>query len=401
MTSDTTPLICPSWGFGGRLDGSLTAIGPGFTEPFRPLGRRPDLDAILMPGLTDSLLRRGSVVRMGIVHNAVYCEGGRKLEPASLEVTYELLRERHGMGWIGLYRPSRREIESIATEFALHPLAVEDTVTAHQRPKMERYGDVLFTVLRPASWAAGPDAIELGELHVFTGPDFVVTVRHAESPDLAGIRRRMEADPELLALGPEAVLYAILDQVVDEYEPVADGIETAIDEIEAQVFAEDPMVSRRIYALSREMAAFQRATRPLLGMLTGLTEGFEKYRVDEELQRSLRNVEDHTIRLVERVEGLRVLLQSILTVNATLVGQRQNNEIQRLTESSLRQSEEVKRISSWAAILFAPSLVPTVYGMNFRVMPELDWRLGYPFALLLMVLMCAALYVAFRRKGWL
>ncbi|WP_104106810.1 magnesium and cobalt transport protein CorA [Nocardioides sp. 616] len=338
---------------------------------------------------------------MGIVHNAVYCGDGRKLEPESLEVTYELLRDRHGMGWIGLYRPSRREIDSIAEEFSLHPLAIEDTVSAHQRPKMERYGGVLFTVLRPASYVAAEDRIELGELHVFTGPDFVVTVRHAESPDIARIRRRMEADPDLLALGPEAVLYAILDQVVDEYEPVVDGLEVSIDEIESAVFAEDGGVSRRIYALSRELAGFQRATRPLLAMLEGLTDGFEKYQVDEELRRSLRNVEDHTIRVIERVEGLRVLLQNILTVNATLVGQRQNEEIQRLTESSLRQSEEVKRISSWAAILFAPSLVPTVYGMNFQVMPELDWRLGYPFALLMMALMCALLYVVFRRKGWL
>lgn len=343
----------------------------------------------------------GSVVGMGIVHNAVYCDGGRKLEPESLEVTYELLRERHGMGWIGLYRPSREEIDSIAAEFALHPLAVEDTVTAHQRPKLERYGDVLFTVLRPASYVRGEDRVELGELHVFTGPDFVVTVRHAESPNLARIRRRMEGDPDLLALGPEAVLYAILDQVVDEYEPVADELELVIDAIESAVFAEDPTVSRRIYALSREIAAFQRATKPLLGMLQSLSEGFDKYRVERELQRSLRNVEDHVIRLTERIETLRTLLQNILAVNATLVAQRQNDEIQRLTESSLRQSEEVKRISSWAAVLFAPTLVPTVYGMNFTYMPELDQPWGYPFALLLMAAMCLTLLVVFRRRGWL
>lgn len=338
---------------------------------------------------------------MGIVTNAVYCDGGRKLEPESLEVTYELLRDRHGMGWIGLYQPTRAEIDSVATEFALHPLAVEDTVAAHQRPKTERYGDVLFTVLRPAAWVPGEQRVELGEVHVFTGPDFVVTVRHAESPDLASIRRRMEADPELLALGPEAVLYSILDRVVDDYEPVADALELAIDEIESDVFAEDPEVSKRIYALSRELAGFQRATRPLLAMLSGLANGFEKYHIDEELRRALRNVEDHTIRLVERIEGLRMLLQNILAVNATLVGQRQNDKIQELTEASLRQSEEVKRISSWAAILFAPTLVPTVYGMNFEVMPELGWRLGYPFALALMIAMVATLYVLFRRRGWL
>jgi magnesium transporter len=305
------------------------------------------------------------------------------------------------MGWIGLYRPTRAEIDSIAAEFGLHHLAVEDTVAAHQRPKLERYGDVLFTVVRPATSDAEGSRVELGELHVFTGPDFVVTVRHAESPDLAAIRRRMEHDPALLALGPEAVLYAILDQVVDEHEPVVDALEACIDDLESAVFAEDPGVSRRIYALSRELAGFQRATRPLLGMLDSLAQGFEKYHVDEELRRSLRNVEDHAIRVVERIEGLRVLLQNILTVNATLVGQRQNDEMKRLTEASLRQSEEVKRISSWAAILFAPTLVPTVYGMNFTFMPELDWKLGYPFALCLMVAMCGGLVVAFRRRGWI
>jgi magnesium transporter len=238
-------------------------------------------------------------------------------------------------------------------------------------------------------------------VHVFTGPDFVLTVRHAESPDLARVRHRMESDPRLLALGPEAVLYAILDEVVDAYGPVVAGLENDIDEIEDQVFDGDPAVSRRIYELHREVIEFQRATRPLSPMLQALRDGFAKYGVDEELQRLLRDVEDHVLRIVDRVDGFRVLLQNILTVNATLVGQRQNEETQRLTEASLQQSEEVKRISSWAAILFAPTLVGTIYGMNFVHMPELDWRYGYPFALLLMALFCGSLFVLFRRRGWL
>lgn len=338
---------------------------------------------------------------MAIVDNAVYVDGVRVAEPESLDVTYELLRDRGGMGWIGLYRPVRSEIDSVAAEFSLHELAVEDTVTAHQRPKIERYDDVLFTVLRPARYIDSEERVEFGELHVFTGDDLVITVRHAESPDLARVRLRMEATPQMLRLGPEAVLYAILDEVVDEYSPVVAGLENDIDEIEDQVFDGDPAVSRRIYELFREVTEFQRATRPLIGMLATLRDGFDKYQVHDELQRYLRDVEDHALLVVEAADGFRAILQNILTVNATLVAQRQNDETQRLTAASLAQSEEVKRISSWAAILFAPTLVGTIYGMNFHYMPELSWRLGYPLALCLMALVCAGLYVVFRRRNWL
>jgi magnesium transporter len=211
----------------------------------------------------------------------------------------------------------------------------------------------------------------------------------------------MEAAPELLKLGPEAVLYAIFDEVVDEYGPVVAGLENDIDEIEDQVFDGDPAVSRRIYELFREVVEFQRATQPLLIMLGGLRAGFAKYHVDEELQRYLRDVEDHTLRVVDRVDAFRALLENILTVNATLVGERSNEETKNLTAASLQQNEEVKKISSWAAILFAPTLVGTIYGMNFIHMPELKWYFGYPFALLLMALVCACLYVVFKRRGWL
>src|SRR5262249_19851546 len=202
-------------------------------------------------------------------------------------------------------------------------------------------------------------------------------------------------------LGPEAVLYAILDEVVDEYAPVVAGLETDVDEIENQLFQGDPKVSRRIYELSREVIEFQRATRPLLGMLTSLEAGFEKYRVDLELQRSLRDVHDHAIRIAERADSFRALLGNALTVQATLVGQRQNEEMRALTETSLAQNEEVKRISAWAAILFAPTLVGTIYGMNFDHMPELHWHVGYPLAVLLMVVTSLTLYVIFKKRGWL
>jgi magnesium transporter len=336
-----------------------------------------------------------------VVDNAVYVDGRRFAEPESLDVTYELLRDCGGMAWIGLYRPDEAEIRSVATEFELHPLAVEDAVKAHQRPKLERYGDILFTVLRPARYKDDAEEVEFGEVHVFTGKDFVVTVRHAEAPDLARVRHRLEENPELLAHGPEAVLYAILDQVVDEYVPVVLGLENDIDEIEDQVFDGDPSVSRRIYELSREVIEFQRATQPLLGMLRALAAGFEKYGTDEELRRALRDVEDHAQRIAGQVDRFRELLQNILSVNSALVAQRQNEEAARLTEASLAQNEEVKRISSWAAILFAPTLVGTIYGMNFAHMPELKWQYGYPMALGLMLLMGFALFAVFKRRGWL
>ncbi|HEY5438065.1 MAG TPA: magnesium/cobalt transporter CorA [Acidimicrobiales bacterium] len=338
---------------------------------------------------------------MPIVNNAVYVNGQRTADPKSLEETYEVLRERKGMAWIGLYRPNVEEIRSVAREFGLHELAVEDAIAAHQRPKIERYGTTLFTVLRPARYLDETEEVEFGELHIFTGKDFVVTIRHAETPDLGLVRKRLEQSPELLKLGPEAILYAILDQVVDEYAPVVAGLENDIDEIEDQLFKSDPSVSRRIYDLSREVIEFQRATHPLLGILSALEEGFDKYQVNIELQRNLRDVTDHSIRIIERADAFRILLQSALTVNSTLVSQQQNEEMRSLTVASLAQNEEVKKISAWAAILFAPTLVGTIYGMNFDHMPELHWFYGYPIAVGLMAVTSMTLYFVFRRRSWL
>jgi magnesium transporter len=339
---------------------------------------------------------------MAVVNNAVYVGGRRSADPRTLDETYELLRERDGMAWIGLYRPDIEEIRSVAHEFQLHELAVEDAVAAHQRPKLERYGTTLFTVLRPARYIDATEEVEFGELHIFTGPDFVVTIRHAETPDLSKVRKRLEGTPELLCLGPEAVLYAIIDQVVDEYVPVVAGLENDIDEIEDQLFkGGDRVLARRIYELSREVIEFQRATQPLLAMLHALEGGFDKYEIDLELQRNLRDVSDHVIRIVERADSFRTLLQNALTVHSTLVGQQQNDEMRSLTETSVAQNEEVKKISAWAAIGFAPTIVGTIYGMNFDHMPELHWYYGYPLALALMVASSTALYILFKRRKWL
>jgi magnesium transporter len=337
---------------------------------------------------------------VSVIDNAVYVDG-RRLEPDSLERTYDLVRTRHGLGWIGLYRPSPQEVASIASEFSLHPLAIEDALEAHQRPKLERYGDTLFVVLRPARYVDPTEVVDLGELHVFLGADFVVTIRHSETPDLRAVRKRLEATPELLTLGPEAVLYAIMDKMVDDYTPVLRGLSNDLDEIEAQVFGGTGGVTQRIYQLGREVIEFQRAVRPLPDMCTALQNGFERYQVDLELQRLLRDVADHAVRVSERTESFRQLLSSMLTVNAAVVGQRQSEEMRRLTEASLAQNNAVQKVSGWAAILFAPTVIGTIYGMNFDHMPELHWIFGYPMALGLMVLVPIVLYAVFKLRRWI
>ena len=321
-----------------------------------------------------------------IVDNAIYVDGRRSESPDSLEQAHEACRQRDGFAWIGLYEPTEEEFESVAGEFDLHELAVEDAVTAHQRPKIERYGDSVFVVLKSARYRDETETVEFGEIHAFVGPDFIITVRHGEASELHGVRERLESEPDLLRRGPSAVLYAIMDQVVDDYAPVSDGLETDIDEIEAEVFGGNAAVSRRIYALSREVIGFRRATHPLNEVLERLIEG-EVYDVDSELQRYLRDVQDHALRTTEQVEAFRELLSNILSVNLTLVG--------------LNQNDEVKKISAWAAILFAPTLIAGIYGMNFEYMPELSWMFGYPFALALMVLTTIVLHRIFKKAGWL
>ena len=325
----------------------------------------------------------------------------RQTRAVTLDQTFEVLRDGGGFAWIGMYRPTEDELRAVANEFGLHELAVEDALVGHQRPKLERYGETLFLVLRPARYLDAPEEVEFGEVHLFIGPNFAITVRHAESPDLGRVRKRLEQNPALLALGPQAILYAVLDQVVDEYQPVIAGLENDIDEIEDQLFQGDPAVSRRIYELATEAMGSQRATHPLVEMLGQLESGYEKYHVDVELQRDFRDVLDHTLQIVARADSFRAILQNALTVQSTLVTQAQNDEIRNMTQASIDQGDQVKKISGWAAILFAPTLIGAIYGMNFRFMPELDWPLGYPFALGLMAVSGVVLYVVFKRRGWL
>jgi magnesium transporter len=391
---------------------------PLFTElPSRGIRRLifPKLPITDEPSLSKTRSRIGSnIIRCMIVDSAIYVNGRRAVEPSSLQETYEACRNQQGLAWIGLYDPTEEELSSVAEEFGLHPLAVEDAIKAHLRPKLERYGETLLVVLRPARYIDESETVEFGEIHVFVGPDFVVTVRHGRATTLDRVRRSLESMPELLRRGPEAILYAIMNQVVDDYAPVVAGLENDIDEIETEVFGGNAGVSRRIYELSREVIEFQRGTAPLEGMLSNLIEDGAEH-VDPEVRRYLRHVQERAIRTIEQAAGFRELLNSILSVNLTLVGLQQNEEVkalygaaieqnekvQALSEASINLNDQVKRISAWAAILVAPTLVGTIYGMNFEYMPELHWTLGYPFALVLMVAVSVALYVLFKRRGWL
>jgi magnesium transporter len=325
-----------------------------------------------------------------VVDCAIYRDG-KRIEAKDLDELYEASRNGSGIAWLGLSEPSKGEIAAVAREFDLHELAVEDAIHAHQRPKLERYGDALFLVLKSARYIDDTETVEFGEIHVFAGPTFVLTIRHGEASELGRVRKALESRPHLLRRGPMSVVHAIVDRVVDDYVPVVNGIENDIDEIETEVFGgESRDVSRRIYELTREVIEFRRATQPLPEVLARLIGESG----DEEEKRYLRDVQDHTIRVYERADAFHELLRNILSVNLTL-------ETKALSEAGNRQNEEVKKISAWAAILFAPTIVGTIYGMNFEHMPELGWRLGYPIALALMLAVSVSLFLLFKRRRWI
>ena len=320
-----------------------------------------------------------------IVDSAIYVDGRRDAS-RSLEEIQDTRREKGGFAWIGLYDPTREEVDSVAGEFGLHELAVKEALKVHQRPKIERYGETLFVVLKAARYVEEREEVEFGEVHAFVGSDFVVTVRYGEANGLIEVRLWAESRPELLRKGPYAVLYAIMDRIVEDYLSVVEGLENDIDEIEVEVFGNKPDVSRRIYELFREVIQFHQATQPLAGALERLTE-VEAHEIDPEVRRYLRDVQDRVLRVTERAQGFRELLTNILSVNLTLV--------------SVNQNDQTKKISAWAAIVVVPTLIASIYGMNFDYMPELHWRYGYLLALSLMVLIASALYHNFKKAGWL
>jgi magnesium transporter len=321
-----------------------------------------------------------------IVDCAVYEEGRRRPGELAVANACEASRQDDAFVWIGLHEPSEEEFDSVRREFDLHELAVEDAIKAHQRPKLEVYGDSLFVVLKPARYLDRDKTVEFGEILMFIGEGFIITVRHGEAA-LHDVRLRTEARPELLRCGPGAALYAIVDRIVDDYQPVIDALGSEVDAVEREVFSASPSnAAERIYDLKREVLELHAAVSPLGEPLDRLARGRHDL-VPETLRAYFRDVHDHVLRLIEQVESCRDLLTSVLTAN--------------MTQVSVRQNEDLRRISAWAAIIAAPTLIASVYGMNFQNMPELGWSFGYPIAIGLIVVVCASLYRYFRRIGWL
>jgi magnesium transporter len=323
---------------------------------------------------------------MTVVDLAIYEDGVRRDGKLKLEETYEICRERGAFAWIGLYEPTEEEFDSVAREFELHELAVEDAIHAHQRPKLEVYEGMIFIVLKTARYIDETESVEFGEILMFVGDDFVITVRHGEASALHEVRLGVEQRPDLLRCGPGAVLHAIVDRVVDDYEPVIAGIEDDIEEVEDAVFStERSNPAERIYKLKREVIEFHRAVAPLVGPLDRLAGGH--YEIHEDIHDYFRDVYDHAVRDLERIDEFHELLKSALEAN--------------LAQQTVRQNADMRRITAWVAILAVPTAVAGIYGMNFDNMPELKWELGYPLVLAVMLGICTGLYRGFKKAGWL
>jgi len=320
-----------------------------------------------------------------IVDCAAYEGGRRRQGELPIERASEAAAEEGAFVWLGVVEPSEEEFKAVAAEFGLHELAVEDAVRAHQRPKVEEYGETIHVVVKTARYVDPEEVIELGELSVFVAPSSVITVRHGKA-DLAPVRERLEQRPDLLEKGPGAVLYAILDHVVDSYIEAAHGFDQDVREVELQVFGEGQNPTERIYKLEREVLEFQAATAPLAEALEELCSNNYAV-VPATLHEYFRDVEDHLARVLSRIENFRQLLDSALEAN--------------LTQVSMRQNEDMRKISAWVAIAVVPTMIAGIYGMNFKHMPELGWRFGYPAVLVLIVSVCLFLYWRFKRAGWL
>ncbi|MFF3785045.1 magnesium/cobalt transporter CorA [Streptomyces sp. NPDC001933] len=331
-------------------------------------------------------------MRAVIVDCAIYRDGRRTDGPADLS---DALEEARATGdaflWIGLHEPTEKEFDLVSSEFGLHPLAVEDALSAHQRPKLEVYDDSLFAVIKPVVYEQSSDTVTTDELMAFIGDSFVVTVRHGEGAPLAAVRRRLEAEPEVLKHGPTAVLYAISDAVVDHYIEVAGELQVDLEELEAEVFAptgvgDTKSTASRIYTFKRQILEFRRAAGPLSSPMARLASADVPF-VHEHSQPFFRDVSDHLTRANEYVEGMDRLLSDILSAHLAQVG--------------VRQNDDMRKISAWAAMAAVPTMVAGIYGMNFDHMPELRWVWAYPAVIALMAAVVFGLYRQFKRRGWL
>ena len=364
---------------------SLGGVG-GLRKVARLARRRPRVD-LSHPAR--------SPLGSSVVNCVTYREGVRTSERGDLVDTVERIRKsREGFVWLGLHEPTDQEFAGIAELFDLHPLAVEDAIEAHQRPKLERYGETLFAVFKTVCYVeheeltATSEVVNTGEIMVFVGADFVITVRHGRHGSLGPLREELESDPGQLAKGPSAVLHALADHVVDDYLTVTDAVHADIDQVETDVFSEsgaraDP---GRIYQLKRELLELKRAVVPLTRPLEDLATRPIRA-VDPEIQAYFRDVSDHLLRAKEQIAAFDELLNSILQAH--------------LAQVTVAQNEDMRKITAWAAIVAVPTMVCGVYGMNFDHMPELHWRYGYGMVIGVISVACLALYRGFRRSGWL
>ncbi|GGO82914.1 magnesium/cobalt transporter CorA [Wenjunlia tyrosinilytica] len=327
-----------------------------------------------------------------IVDCAIYRDGHRVEGSAELPDALERAREtKDEFLWIGLHEPTEQEFDRVAGQFGLHPLAVEDALKAHQRPKLEVYDDSLFLVLKPVLYDEPSTTVSTGEVMIFVGHSFAVTVRHGEANPLAEVRKRLEQNPDLLKNGPVAVMYAISDAVVDKYTYVANELQVDLEELEADVFApraagDSGGIAERIYSFKRQVLEFRRATAPLVDPVQRLASGGVPFVVPQ-TRPFFRDVADHLVRANDYVDGLDRLLSDILGAN--------------LAQMGVQQNDDMRKISAWAAMAAVPTLIAGIYGMNFDHMPELRRVWGYPAALTVMAVFCSALYRFFKRRGWL
>jgi len=337
-------------------------------------------------------------VARATVDCAIYVGGerlpGKYTHGAALEKVHELEAEgQTAFVWIGLHEPDEFQMKAVAGVFGLHPLAVEDAVHAHQRPKVERYDDTLFLVLKTVNYvphesvALAREIVETGEIMVFVGRDFVVTVRHGDHTGLAVLRKELESDPEQLALGPYAVMHAIADHVVDTYREVSLLMECDIDAIESETFSPRTNTDiEPIYMLKREVVELRRAVSPLTVALARFNTDYKDL-MTKEVLRYMRDVLDHQTQAADRIASHDEMLSSLVQAALAKVGMQQNTDM--------------RKITAWAAMAAVPTMIAGIYGMNFDFMPELHEQWGYPAVLFLMLTACGLMYRAFKRSGWL
>jgi magnesium transporter len=323
-----------------------------------------------------------------IVDCAYYKDRKRQqAEPLDVQRAAEYAKSGTGFVWLGMKDPTQDEVAAATGAFGVPELAVEEASEAHQRPKLDEHGAHFYGVVKTALYDQAEEEVVFGEIHVFLGPGYLVTVRHGEAADLKPARRHLEQEhPDLLDVGPPAVVWAILDQLIDDYEPVVGGIDDDIEEVEQAVFRGGTQQTERIYSLKREVIEFHRAVAPLLPPLEALERGAFP-RIPDNLRIFFRDVLGRSRRIDEQINSQRELLTSILEANLALI--------------TVRQNEVVQAISAWAAIIAVPTFFASIWGMNFEHMPELKSPVGYPLALSLMLVATVILYRFFKRIDWL